>query len=43
VLSMEEAGRLIWNEILETASGKLTKAEILGHTEFSINRIGPSL
>jgi len=43
VLGMEEAGRLIWNEILETANGKLTKAEILGHTEFSINRIGPSL
>jgi altronate dehydratase large subunit len=43
VMGVEEAGRLIWNEILETASGKLTKAEILGHTEFSINRIGPSL
>jgi hypothetical protein len=25
------------------ADGKLTKAEILGHQEFSINRIGPSL
>ena len=43
VLGVEEAGRIIWNEILETANGKLTKAEILGHQEFSINRIGPSL
>lgn len=42
-LSLEEAGSLIWQEIAEVAGGKLTKAEILGHTEFSINRIGPSL
>lgn len=42
-LSLEAAGNLIWEEIVEVASGKLTKAEILGHTEFSINRIGPSL
>ncbi|MCZ8513483.1 UxaA family hydrolase [Paenibacillus filicis] len=42
-LSLEEAGNLIWQEIQEVANGKLTKAEILGHTEFSINRIGPSL
>jgi altronate dehydratase large subunit len=42
-LSLEDAGELIWNEIKEVANGKLTKAEILGHTEFSINRIGPSL
>ncbi|WP_420819468.1 UxaA family hydrolase [Paenibacillus thalictri] len=42
-LSLEEAGRRVWQEIKEVAAGKLTKAEILGHTEFSINRIGPSL
>ncbi|NOU92263.1 altronate dehydratase [Paenibacillus sp. LMG 31456] len=42
-ISLEDAGELIWNEIKEVANGKLTKAEILGHTEFSINRIGPSL
>ncbi|WP_248930436.1 UxaA family hydrolase [Paenibacillus hamazuiensis] len=42
-LSLEEAGQRIWQEIREVAGGKLTKAEILGHTEFSINRIGPSL
>lgn len=42
-LSLEEAGSVIWQEIAEVAGGKLTKAEILGHTEFSINRIGPSL
>ncbi|MEC0229421.1 D-galactarate dehydratase [Paenibacillus alba] len=29
--------------IAQGAEGKLTKAEILGHQEFSINRIGPSL
>jgi len=40
---VEQAGERIWQEILEVAEGKLTKAEILGHQEFSINRIGPSL
>lgn len=42
-MDLNEAGQLIWDEIQEVASGKLTKAEILGHAEFSINRIGPSL
>ncbi|KIL40476.1 carbohydrate hydrolase [Gordoniibacillus kamchatkensis] len=42
-LSLEEAGDRIWQEIREVAEGKLTKAEFLGHQEFSINRIGPSL
>ncbi|PLS04891.1 UxaA family hydrolase [Neobacillus cucumis] len=41
--SLEEAGNEIFTEIIEVASGKLTKAEILGHREFSINRIGISL
>ncbi|MCJ8010431.1 UxaA family hydrolase [Paenibacillus sp. KQZ6P-2] len=41
--SLSEAGARIWQEIMEVAGGKLTKAEILGHQEFSINRIGPSL
>lgn len=40
---LEQAGELIWQESCEVAEGKLTKAEILGQTEFSINRIGPSL
>ncbi|MCM3274015.1 UxaA family hydrolase [Paenibacillus elgii] len=42
-LSLESAGQVVWEEIQAVANGKLTKAEILGHTEFSINRIGPSL
>lgn len=42
-LSLDEAGERIWKEIQEVSAGKLTKAEILGHQEFSINRIGPSL
>ena len=42
-LSMEQAGERIWNEIVEVAKGKWTKSEVLGHQEFSINRIGPSL
>ncbi|CAM3561381.1 UxaA family hydrolase [Marinicrinis lubricantis] len=42
-LTVEEAGKMIWKEILEVADGKQTKAEVLGHQEFSINRIGPTL
>ena len=42
-IGLDAAGDRIWQEIVEVSSGKLTKAEILGHQEFSINRIGPSL
>ncbi|MCD9020230.1 UxaA family hydrolase [Cohnella silvisoli] len=42
-LSLELAGERIWQEITDVADGKWTKAEVLGHQEFSINRIGPSL
>ncbi|OPA76966.1 carbohydrate hydrolase [Paenibacillus selenitireducens] len=42
-LGLNEAGEAIWQEIVEVADGKETKAEILGHQEFSINRIGPTL
>jgi altronate dehydratase large subunit len=43
IIGVEQAGDIIWEEIKAVANGKLTKAEILGHQEFSINRIGPSL
>ncbi|MBN3522402.1 UxaA family hydrolase [Paenibacillus apiarius] len=42
-VSLEEAGKQIWDEIRGVSDGRLTKAEVLGHAEFSINRIGPSL
>ncbi|WP_314585954.1 UxaA family hydrolase [Paenibacillus terrigena] len=42
-LGLNEAGESIWQEIVEVADGRETKAEILGHQEFSINRIGPTL
>ena len=38
-----QVGRRIFAEILAVASGKLTKAEILGQNDFGINRIGPTL
>lgn len=38
-----QVGRRIMDEIIEVASGKLTKAEILGHNDFSIWRIGPTM
>jgi altronate dehydratase large subunit len=42
-ITLQEAGNYIWDEIIQVINGKLTKAEILGHNEFSINRIGISL
>ncbi|MFJ7511833.1 UxaA family hydrolase [Peribacillus simplex] len=39
----EEAGNHIFETIVKTAQGELTKAEILGHQEFSISRISISL
>jgi altronate dehydratase large subunit len=41
-LTIEKAGQRILDEILAVAGGKLTKAERLGHAEFSIHRIGPT-
>ncbi|MEI7832301.1 MAG: UxaA family hydrolase [bacterium] len=41
-LTIEEAGQILFDEVLAVANGKLTKAEELGHTEFSIYRIGPT-
>ena len=37
----QKVGQRIFDEILEVASGKLTKSEILGHRELSIDRLSP--
>ncbi|MGZ9586062.1 UxaA family hydrolase [Paenibacillus marinisediminis] len=42
-VSLAAAGEDIWREIVDVADGKEVKAELLGHQEFSINRIGPTL
>ncbi|WP_188397842.1 UxaA family hydrolase [Sporomusa sp. GT1] len=41
--SIEQVGRRIFEEMIRVASGKRTKAEILGHNDFGIQRIGPTL
>jgi len=41
--TLQGVGEQIFHEILEVASGKLTKAEILGHQEFDIHSLGPVL
>jgi altronate dehydratase large subunit len=41
--TLESLGRSLFEEILELASGKLTKAEILGHHEFAIHTIAPTV
>jgi altronate dehydratase large subunit len=41
-LTLEQAAGRILDEIRLVANGKLTKAERLGHNEFSIYRVGPT-
>lgn len=40
---VEEVGRVLFEHVVGVASGRLTCAERLGHTEFAITRIGPSV
>jgi len=41
--TIEQVGQRILTEMLAVASGKLTKAEVLGHNDFAIWRIGPTM
>ncbi|MDW7677106.1 MAG: UxaA family hydrolase [Bacillota bacterium] len=43
VMSIEQAGQMVYQSIFDTANGQLVKAELLGHREFGIHRIGPTL
>lgn len=38
--TIESVGERIFREIIEVASGKKTRAEILGHAEFAIHSLG---
>ena len=41
---IEVAGRRVYDEVIEVASGKMTKAEILHEDNaFAITRVGPSV
>jgi len=42
-MDYNEAGNLILKNLLKTASGKLTAAEILGHNEFALTRLWKSM
>jgi altronate dehydratase large subunit len=41
--TLQSLGERLFQEIIEVASGKLTKAEILGHREFAIHTINPTV
>lgn len=41
--SLEAAGQRLYAEVLRAAAGRLTRSEVLGHHEFGIWRIGPTL
>ena len=41
--TVTRVGKRIFDELLQVASGRLTRAEILGFNDFAIKRIGPSM
>ncbi|SDF08364.1 UxaA family hydrolase [Sporomusa acidovorans] len=41
--TVQQVGKRIFEEMLAVASGKMTKAEVLGHNDFAIMRIGPTM
>jgi altronate dehydratase large subunit len=41
--TVQQVGQRIFNEVLNVASGRLAKAEVLGFNDFAINRIGPTI
>ena len=41
--TVEQVGQRIFAEMLEVASGKVTKAEVVGQNDFAISRIGPTM
>ncbi len=41
--SIQSVGERVLDEVIQVASGKLAKAEILGHREFAINAIIPTV
>ena len=41
--TVDQVGQRIFAEMLAVASGKLTKAEVLGQNDFAIMRIGPTM
>ena len=41
--TVQQVGQRIFDEMLEVASGKLTNTEVLGHNDFGIWRIGPTM
>jgi altronate dehydratase large subunit len=42
-VSIQTIGKQIFEEVIHTASGKLTRAEVLGHVEFALPALMPTL
>jgi altronate dehydratase large subunit len=41
--SVDELGERLFRVMIEVSSGQLTNAEIIGHQEFAIHRVGPTV
>jgi len=43
-ITLEQAGRMVFDEVVAVASGRLTKSEVLkAHNSFAIHRVGVSI
>lgn len=43
-ITMEQGGQMVFDEVLATASGRLTKSEVfMDHNGFAIHRVGVSI
>ncbi|AEH51807.1 UxaA family hydrolase [Pseudothermotoga thermarum] len=41
-ITLEEATQILWKRVVETANGRMVKAEILNHKEFVLTKLYPS-
>jgi len=41
--AIEEAGKRLWDEVIQVVSGGLTRCEILGEEQLAVSRFGPSV
>jgi len=43
-ITLDEAGDIVYDEVLRVANGYLTKSEaLMDHNSFAIHRVGPSI
>jgi (2R)-sulfolactate sulfo-lyase subunit beta len=41
-MDLDQAADILWKRVVETANGRMVKAEILNHREFVLTKLYPS-